>query len=73
MKHASLPRRVLAVLLGVLFVRRSASLEVMKDMQRQRQRSKGVTLLPKGGTDLETGAEEEEEASTQHGLCVCMS
>tara|TARA_B110001452_G_scaffold54919_1_gene42353 strand:- start:1344 stop:2249 length:906 start_codon:yes stop_codon:yes gene_type:complete len=41
--------------------RRSVSLELMKELQRQRQRAKGVTLEPKGDTvEAVVGGEEEE-------------
>lgn len=42
---------------------RSCSLEVMKELQRQRHRSKGVTLDPKGGTELEAPPEDADEQS----------
>lgn len=41
--------------------RRSVSLELMKELQRQRQRAKGVTLEPKGdAAEAAAGAEDEE-------------
>ena len=45
----------------------SNSLELMRELQRQRQRSKGVTLEPRGDQDLEAAAA-AGEAEADHSL-----
>ena len=46
---------------------RRTSLELMRELQRQRQRSKGVTLEPRGDQDLEAAAA-AGEAEADHSL-----